>query len=215
MVLQEHLHNLVIPQRWDDHVLGVFGAYLDQVAPIIREIIADLESTLDATDAFVLDTSCLEPAALEVIAKTLDEPRVVFRLSDGVLSVAERDHARATRVLNDLRAGNLGTPVVLDDSEQNDELQIEDEDHAYVALDALYEAADALRRHPDRHHEVDKLADACARCPIGAPFGMEPAMWHGVVFDAGALAEASSDLDVDEIRTRAATLYERLHNLVA
>ena len=84
-----------------------------------------------------------------------------------------------------------------------------------MALDALYKAVDAVRRHPDRLHEIDRLADACTRCPIGAPFGMEPAIWHDLVSEAGELAQASSGLDTDEIHTRATTLYERLHNLVA
>ncbi len=214
-VLKERLHALVIPQRWDNEILGVLGAYLGQVAPIVRDVNDELEPSIDATGAVDLDCSALEPAALTALSKTLDESRLTFHLSADGLRVAARDRARVTRVLDDIRAGNLVKPVAPNDLEYDNGLWADGDDHAFAALDALYQAVDAVRRHPDRLRGIDELADACTRCPIGAPFGMEPAIWHDLVSEAGALAQASSDLDADEIHTRATTLYERLHDLVA
>ena len=214
-VLQERLHALFIPQRWDGKTLGVLGMYLDQVTPIVREVTDELEPQVDSINAVVLDCSGLDPVALTALSKTLDESRLAFRISADELKVDARDRNRATRVLDDIRAGNFVNSFTPDAAEQNDDLQTEGEDHAFEALNVLYLAVDAVRRHPGRIHEIDALAEACTRCPIGAPFGIEPAMWHDLVSEAGALAQASSDLDIDVIRTRATTLYERLHNLVA
>ena len=121
-MLEERLRALVIPQRWDNEILGVLGAFLDEVTPILREIIDELEPPIDATDTVVLDCSDFESAALAALSKTLDESRLTFRLSAVGLRVAARDRTRATRVLNDIRAGNIVKSVAPDDSELDDGL---------------------------------------------------------------------------------------------
>ena len=107
-------------------------------------------------------------------------------------------------------------PVAFEDVTAGDDtFADEGEDHAYEALDALFGAVDAVRRHPDRALVIDELAQACSRCPIGAPFGISPAIWHDLVAEAGQLARQSDDLDIDTLRARATTLHDRLKQFVA
>lgn len=212
----ERLHSLVIPKRWEGETLAFLGAYLDQVARIISDVEDLLEPHLDPSDSVSFDCSDLGAAARTALIGALDEARLAYQLTEGELQVDADDRGRVDRILLDLRAGNVAEPVGFEDVTAGDDtFADEGEDHAYEALDALFGTVDAVRRHPDRALAIDELAQACSRCPIGAPFGISPAIWHDLVAEAGQLARQSDDLDIDTLRARATTLHDRLKQFIA
>lgn len=211
--LDDDLRALIIPHRWDGHVLSFLGAQLPQVVEQTRHIVEQVEPTLDGAQVVHLDVGDLSAGAIVRLRRTFDGAQLPFRMLSGDLEVSESDHDRVARILNDLRATDIASsePPNLPSDETGDL----GDDHAFAALDALYGAVDGLRRHPVSITAADHLADVCARCPVSSPYGLEPALWHDLVAEAGALATATSEREAAETRSRATTLYERLRAIVA
>lgn len=211
--LDVDLKALVIPRRWDDHVLSFLGAQLPQVAERIQYITDKVEPTLAGAPVLRFDIGDLSSGAVTILRRILDDAQFPFRIAAEELEVSEPDHDRVARILRDIRATDTASQeppaLTADDADDpNDAV-------AFASLDALYGAVGELRRHPGSRHAADHLADVCARCPISSPYGLEPVLWHDLVAEAGALAGDSQDLDEGVARRRVASLYDRLKAIVA
>jgi hypothetical protein len=137
------------------------------------------------------------------LSEQLTAQDIPYRWEDDTsLVVLEADEARAELVLDEIEFPDgksvEAAEAELDEADALDDEQSEAEETSFEVLSLLYLAADRLKGNP---LDADGLADlntAIEEADIDVPpYGITPGVWHTVVDQANALADAITDEDED------------------
>jgi hypothetical protein len=135
------------------------------------------------------------------LSEQLAAQDIPYRWEDETsLVVLEADEARAELVLDEIEFPDGQSVEVaeaeVDEEDALDDEQAEAEETSFEVLSLLYLAADRLKGNP---LDADGLADlntAIEEADIDVPpYGITPGVWHTVVEQANALADAITDDD--------------------
>ena len=204
IVLRERLETLGVPHRWEGPTLVVAAADEAWTERVMDQVEADLDDarTEEAAGTVGYDLTDWDDDSCKRLMDLLEVDTIPYQIEGDELFV---DAA------NEERADELVTAVI------DPNAVILPAEGGFDVMSEMFVGSDRLARDPSDHAGKRSLvAAAPLALAQGAPYGLEPAWWEGVVDQAQAIAVLleTEAADEDQIADLSVALRDTLRPFV-
>lgn len=204
VLLRERLETLGVPHRWEGPTLVVAAADEAWTERVMDQVEADLDDARaeDAAGTVGYDLTDWDDDSCKKLMDLLEVDSIPYQIDGDELFV---DAA------NEERADELVTAVLDPDA------AILPAEGGFDVMSEMFVGSDRLAHDPSDHAgKRSLLAAAPVALAQGAPYGLEPAWWDGVVAQAQAIADLleAEAADEDQIADLSVALRDTLRPFI-